>query len=241
MACTPDTDGKNYVERKYVFSSDTATGVSMTYVADNSAMAVLSGNVTLSQGVYYASIMGLGKRSDYDPLVFECPIDDHWNHYNTEESPGLKRFQVMQRIKFIVDDIYIHPPSILKSIEDVTITVGHRYNSVDVRDYFQGSCTLFKARQAKRDETYGSFMMPYWIQFSELNGTFTIYPPLVTNPPITTVSNDPIPLEVRCCNIIEECAISTFNVFVTDEDPALDTDIFQTDYIIHYDSEEDIG
>jgi hypothetical protein len=90
--------------------------------------------------------MGVGVRDDYDTTVFECPLDDHWFYYNHETSPALKRFQINLRLKFIVDDIYTKPPGILKSIEDVTITVGHRHNSVDVRDYFQGACTLFKTR-----------------------------------------------------------------------------------------------
>lgn len=65
-------------------------------------------------------------------------------------------------------------------------------------------------------------MMPYWIQFSEQNGTFTMYPPYVTNPPIPTVSNNPIYLEVLCCDLIYDCVVNDFNVFVNDSSPVLD-------------------
>lgn len=95
MACTNATDNRNYAIRIYEFNSDTATGVSMNFVNDNSALPVLSGNLTLAQGVYYATILGLGYRFDYNPTLFECPMDDHWDSYNDDVSPALKRFQVM--------------------------------------------------------------------------------------------------------------------------------------------------
>ncbi len=92
MFCTATTDAKNYYVRQYYFYSDTAVGVTMTYIQDNSAVPVVSGNLTLSQGVYYATIMGVGFRSNYDPTLFECPNDDKWLSYNTHTSPALRRF-----------------------------------------------------------------------------------------------------------------------------------------------------
>ena len=59
-----------------------------------------------------------------------------------------------------------------------------------------------------------------------------MYPPYVTNGPVTSSSNDPAYIVVECCNKIFECIANGFTVYVDDEDPVLDTTTFTDTFII---------
>lgn len=91
--CQPTSDNKDYLYRMYYYTTDTATGVTFTFIQDNTAIPVLAGNLTLSEGVYYSTIMGVAWRSgEYSSITFECPLDNYWSYYNAPNTPSLNRF-----------------------------------------------------------------------------------------------------------------------------------------------------
>ena len=75
-------------------------------------------------------------------------------------------------------------------------------------------------------------MLPYWINFHEENRTFTMYPPDTSNK---------ITVEVKCCNSIEQCTVSQFEVLPKDTAPISLLTSLATTFVLQYDPDPNLG
>ena len=76
--------------------------------------------------------------------------------------------------------------------------------------------------------TFTSKNLPTWASFHESNGTLTMYPDKVTG-------DEPITLELYCCNDISECAVNTLLVNVYDTDPQINPYMIPTEIVLNVD------
>jgi hypothetical protein len=77
------------------------------------------------EGKYYFSIRSSTHYYLFSkPTAFSCGLPDYGYYTNSMSQENLRRYESSLRIKIIVDDISTGPPSILRSIDDVTPIVG---------------------------------------------------------------------------------------------------------------------